>query len=144
VTSCDSVVVFLSYHSAHQHCAAKLNEYLTADGVGVWADWERIGRRSDWKTVVARCLPALDLLVAIGGTDYLSSENCVFEWEHASRAGIYRVRLEYALHDLLASDDFGQRPTNQTTERIGRLARRLELYTTSTDFEGRCCAAADA
>jgi hypothetical protein len=144
VTSCDSVVVFLSYHSAHQQCAAKLNEYLIADGVEVWADWERIGRRSDWRTVVARCLPALDLLVAIGGSDYLSSPNCVFEWEYASRAGIYRVRLEYALPDLLASNTFGQGPTNQVTERIRSLARHLELYTTSPNFEGRCCSATDA
>jgi hypothetical protein len=142
VNSCDSIV-FLSYHSAHKHCAARLNEYLTADGVEVWADWERIGRRIDWRTEVARCLPDVDLLVAVGGSDYLSSPNCAFEWEYALRVGVHRVKLEDAIPDLFGPKSFGKDPTNQATPRISRLARSLALFTELTDRATRCCSNPD-
>jgi hypothetical protein len=143
VNCCDSIV-FLSYHSAHKQCAARLNEYLTADGVEVWADWERIGRRSDWRTEVARCLPDVDLLVAVGGSDYFSSPNCSFEWEYALQVGVHRVRLEDAHPDLPKSGFFGKDPTKPANRSVGRAARSLALFTSLTDHATRCCSNPDA
>jgi hypothetical protein len=109
----------------------------------VWADWERIGRRIDWRAVVARCLPSHDLLIAVGGSDYFSSPNCAYEWEFASYAGIRRVRLENALDDLLATNSAHQDQSKQVNESMS-IARSLTLYTTSTHSDGWCCSAAYA
>lgn len=139
MSSGDSGGVFLSYHSSHRRCAASLNDFLVAAGIDVWADWERIGRRDDWRTLVSGSLPGFDLLVAIGGSDYLSSPNCVFEWEFALEAGIPRIRLENAHSDLLASSTLAGVSTGRYTCKVRRLARSLAMYSTSPSIEDRCC-----
>jgi hypothetical protein len=90
--------IFISYRSTRQTCAARLNEYLVAEsGLVTWVDWERIGLRHDWRSLVARCIPSMDLLIAVGAREHRLSPHCAFEWTLASYANLARVRLEDAI-----------------------------------------------
>jgi hypothetical protein len=132
--------VFISYRSTRMGCAARLSEYLADEtGLLTWVDWERIGNRKDWRTIVAKCLPSMDLLLAVGAQEYRRSPYCAFEWTYAQYAKLPCLRLEDCLAALPGSREALELGNIEAGMRDGvlRVLRRYALAATSASCP--CC-----
>jgi hypothetical protein len=133
--------VFVSYNNLHRNCAASIANELESTGYLVWSDWVRIGQRVDWREVVARCLPAMDVLIAVGGSDYRTSQNCWFEWHYARYARVPQFRLEDLI--LLGNQPWRHSALSGTSaDSLQRLVQGLAVQSrVSPSSESRrvCC-----
>lgn len=80
--------VFVSYASVDVDRARHVCDELRAASFDVWIDFERIGRRDDWRHAVREAMATCSRFAAVMSEAYDESEQCSFELDLAERLGL--------------------------------------------------------
>ena len=91
--------VFISYSRRDKVFTQKLYEALKASGREIWADWDSIPAASDWFAEIKDGLEKADTIVFVLSPEWLKSNECRKEYDHAVLMGKRLLPILYQMVD---------------------------------------------
>lgn len=91
--------VFISYSRRDKVFTQKLVEALKAANRDVWADWEDIPAASDWDAEIKQGIQESNSIVFILSPEWIKSNECRKEMDHAVKMGKRLVPILYLMPD---------------------------------------------